>query len=632
LQVVVIDDDQQLCQELFAQVSRAGHRPVCLHGQQTVTTILQQTPDLIIIDVSGPAFSGLELLRKLQINSHARKIPVIVISEQTELQFDLPDIFDFLPKPISHPRLLENIAQLAAGEHAGTAFYPPLDSDSLGQFQNYLVLHSGLYFDRRNSKLLERGLMRRMRAVGAAGYVDYLEYLQRFHETRQEFKKLLSLLTVGETFFFRYQVQFDALVQTVVPELLERHGSSRTLRFWSAGCSTGEEPYTLAMTLLDHFPQLAEWNIQILATDINKRSLRKAREGIYTAHALRMTDPKIIDKYFTKVGNFYLLEGRPRQMVKFEYLNLQTGTFPDIVNSTTELDVIFCRNVMIYFGLDTTRALVDRFANCLRPGGYLFLGHAETLSNISSRFQRVNRTGAFFYRCQPQSDLVAPTLATDSPALPTITVASPSLAPAAAASPPPLPATTPTPTAPLSPPLEELLRQALQAFHREDYRTAAQGYDAILARDGQQVEALIGKGFILANQGRYPEALALGAKVLSIDDLSPEAYFLCGLIFDMQGDLTAATIEYRKTLLLDMDFVMAHYHMSKLHWRQGRERDAQRELKNTVRLLEAANDDQPIPYSGGLSKGVFLEMCREDTARLLGVDKAPAVTGGTLWQ
>jgi chemotaxis protein methyltransferase CheR len=617
LYIVVVDDDPASCLELTSLVSQAGHRAEGLPGHAPVTAILRLGPDLVIIDLAAPVYLGLETIRKLQNTSQGRKIPIIAVSAYTELQFDLPDIFDFLPRPLCRDRLLENLTLLAGSGHGAAALYPPLDTESLSYFQKYLVLHSGLHFDRRNSKLLERGLMRRMRAVGAGSYLDYLEYLQRFHESRQEFKKLLSLLTVGETFFFRYPVQFEALVQNVLPELLVNKGHSRTLRFWSAGCSTGEEPFTLAITLLEQFPQLAEWNVQILATDINKRSLRRAREGVYTAHALRMTNAELLRKYFSKVGDFYLLAGRPRQMVQFEYLNLQTGTFPDVSNGTADVDVIFCRNVMIYFGLDNTRKLVERFADCLRPGGHLFLGHAETLSNISSRFQRVNRHGAFFYRCRPEESL-APAAQPKVPAPPL----RPPPGPVPAAVRPAVersqvvPA-APPPTLAAEPPLDVLLRQAMQAFHREDYRTASHKYDTMLARDPLQVAALVGKGFILANQGSYAEAVELCAKVLAIDDLSAEAYFLRGLIFDMQDDRVSAVIEYRKTLLLDMDFIMAHYHLGKVYWRQGRERDAQRELNNTVRLLERARDDQPVPHSGGLSKGVFLEMCREDAARLL---------------
>jgi chemotaxis protein methyltransferase CheR len=618
LQIVVIDDDQVLCRELSFLVKQAGHRVECLNDQPPVAAILRMVPDLVIVDLSAPAYSGLETMRKLQNNRQGRKVPVIAVSANSELQFDLPDIFDFLPKPLCRERLLEDLTLLAAGKHAGAALYPPMDGESLNRFQEYLVQHSGLHFEKRNSKLLERGLMRRMRAVGAGSYLDYLEYLQSFHDSRQEFKKLLSLLTVGETFFFRYQGQFEALVQTVLPELLEKGGKNGRLRFWSAGCSTGEEPYTLAITLLEHFPQLASWDVQILATDINKRSLRKAREAVYNAHSLRMSDAEIVRKYFRKVGDFYLLDGRPKQMVQFEYLNLQTGDFPDAGAGTANVDIIFCRNVMIYFGLDTTRKLVERFANCLRPGGYLFLGHAETLSNISSRFQRVTRTGAFYYRCQPPVPPLAINKAIGSIVLPVKAPPFPQEKPIAK-SPierQPIQLLPPTPKDPAEIPLADLLQQAMQAFHREDYRTASQKYDTMLARDPLQVQALIGQGFIMANQGRYDDALILCTKVLAIDDLSPDAYFLRGLILDMQDDLEGAMAEYRKTLLLDMEFIMAHYYLGKVHWRQGRQGDAQRGLKNTVRLLEKFRDDQPIPHSGGLSKGVFLEMCREDAVRL----------------
>jgi chemotaxis protein methyltransferase CheR len=165
------------------------------------------------------------------------------------------------------------------------------------------------------------------------------------------------------------------------------------------------------------------------------------------------------------------------------------------------------------------------------------------------------------------------------------------------------------------PDLAALYGQAEQEFNRENFKTASQIYATILRHDSRHVGALVGKGFIQANAGAYEEALATSAEALAIDDLRPEAYFLRGLILELQDDLPGAADEYRKALLLDLDFIMPHYNLSKVYGRLGRQRDARRELNNTVRLLERAGDEALIPFSGGLSRAVFLEVCREDAAQ-----------------
>ncbi|MEJ2700470.1 MAG: CheR family methyltransferase, partial [Desulfuromonadales bacterium] len=398
--VLIVDDDHKLCRELSDTLIEAGYRVDCLSGQDNpYPGIREISPDLVILDISPDRSHGLETLRRLELQRPSRKVPVIVTSRQAELEYELLDVFDFLPKPLDPQRLMEDVALLAGrARRAGLDPFPPMKEEELSIFQTFLITHSGLHFDQRNIRVLERGLMRRMRAVKACGYGDYFKYLEKYQDSRQELKKLLALLTIGETYFFRYLAHFEALAQAVIPELILRNRARKTLKIWSAGCSTGEEPYSLAMVLEENFPELADWDVRILATDINKRALRCAREASFGPRAFRVTDPRNRDKYFTKVGASYVLDPRIRNRVRFSYLNLQTGVFPSPDNGTSELDIIFCRNVMIYFRLGTTRRMVEKFSRCLRLGGYLFLGHAETLMNLSDRFQRAHYGGGFYYR------------------------------------------------------------------------------------------------------------------------------------------------------------------------------------------------------------------------------------------
>ncbi|HXV19940.1 MAG TPA: CheR family methyltransferase [Desulfuromonadales bacterium] len=613
--VLIVEEDRGLCLDLSATLLDAGCQVQCLRtGEANYQAIRQLAPDLVILDISMPESAGLDTLRRLEVHRSTKKIPVIATSRQAELEYELLDAFDFLPKPIDRRRLLEDVALLKANRHEHGLGYSPMNEEELALFQDYLLTHSGLHFDQSNIKILERGLQRRMRAIGAKDYVAYFHYLDRYGENRQEQKKLLGLLTVGETYFFRYLAHFDALIHHVLPELIVRNRTRRSLRIWSAGCSTGEEPYTLAMLLCEHFPLLADWDVQILGTDINKVALRRAHEGSYGPRALRVTDAVFREKYFQRVGSAYVVDTRIRDMVRFAYLNLQTGAFPSADNGTGEVDILFCRNVMIYFRLGTTRRIVEKFSRCLSPGSFLFLGHAETLINISDRFQRQHQAGGFYYQLRDARTADKP------PALPCLPPPVATFRPPPRSPQPSLP--VPPPACPLpadvpsTPDLQELFVRAEQEFNRENFRTASQGYDTILRHMPRHVGAMVGKGFILANEGFYEQALDVCTQALAVDDLRPEVYFLRGLICELQNDLEGAVSEYRKALLLDMEFIMPHYNLSKVFWRLGRPRDARRELNNTVRLLEKTADEAIIPHSGGLSRAVFLEVCRDDAGQL----------------
>lgn len=632
--VLIIDAGRELCDLVFRALDENGCQVQCLtFDDQPLLALRQIAPDLVLVDVSLPDVRGLDLVRRLEAQRHAVRFPVIVTSDQAELEYELLSVFDFLLKPLNLRRLLDDIQLLKSnGLRRTLQPYPPISDDELKLFQEFLVNQSGLHFDQRNLKILERGLMHRMRALGAENYCKYFSYLSTHRETRQELKKLLGLLTIGETFFFRYLAHFEALNERVLPELIERNRRSRTLRIWSAGCSTGEEPYSLAILLREQFPVLADWDVTILATDINKRSLARAREGLFSGRALRLAEPRLVEKYFQRSVGGFRLDERIRDMVRFTYLNLQTGNYPDEDNGTAAIDLLFCRNVMIYFRPATTRSMVERFSRCLTPGGYFFLGHAETLINISDAFQRLQHNGGFYYRLKPhrsatvlrESELhpLHPQQRSVTPPPPrsglgeTVAVhasgavngETPRLPPAATVETPP-------------PDLETLLREADLDFDRENFKTASQKYATILAVDPDHVGALIGQGFISANRGEYDSALACCRRALQLDDLRPDAYFLRGLIHDLCGESAEAIGEYRKALLLDMAFVMPHYNLSKIYWRLGKLEDARRQLNNAVRLLEKTPHESLIPLSGGLSRAVFLEVCREDSARYAGLLK-----------
>ncbi len=237
--VLIVDDDLELCEALTERLTAEGYVVQCAtHGANPLSRIREIAPDLLLIELATGRPGGLETLRRLEISRTWQRVPVIVTSEQAELEFELLDAFDFLAKPLDLQRLLEDVALLASRKGRGAPpSTSPLGEREFLRFQEYLILHSGLHFDQRNRSILERGLLRRMRAVGAADHQGYFQYLRRHGERRRELNKLLGLLTIGETYFFRFLAQFEALREKVLPELVIRNRKSRTLRIWSAGCA-----------------------------------------------------------------------------------------------------------------------------------------------------------------------------------------------------------------------------------------------------------------------------------------------------------------------------------------------------------------------------------------------------------
>jgi len=614
-QVHIIDDGMELCRELRGWLEQAGHTVACSQPASMLLAELTGTlPGLLIVGIADGAGRGFDFYQRLTSHRQLRHLPVIVVSDDADLEYELLDVYDFQTRPFDRSRLLDTVARAASVEPVKLVGH--FSVKQLEPFAELLHQHSGLHFSASNWRLLERGLQRRMQALQMTLPQSYLDYLSRDQINRDEFNKLVGLLTVGETCFFRYRAHHDALIHTVLPMLLERKAQSRCLRIWSAGCSTGEEPYSLAMKLLEHFPQLHDWDVQILATDINKRSLRQAREGGYRERALRQAEPCYRERYFHQTGNYFILDQKVRRLVRFAYLNLQVGPFPDPSNGTANLDLILCRNVLIYFRPETIRQIVARFADGLNPGGYLFLGHAETLQYISDRFQRHHQHGAFFYQLKtPQTVKAAPLPASRQPLAP---VPQPPPVPPLPLSAPPVPAAPPPPL-PLpgpGPDPEELYRQALAAFDREEFAVAERLFDQVLTTVPEHALALVGKGLLCANQGHHDEARQWCARAIRYDDLCPAAYLLRGLILDMEEQLERALVEYQKVLWLDRDFVMAHYLLAKIHSRLGQAEQQLRALRNGIRALEKLSEPDVVPFSGGLSRPVFLEICRRELAAL----------------
>ncbi len=260
----------------------------------------------------------------------------------------------------------------------------PMGEEEFRLLRDLVYQHCGLHFAPDSKYLLERRLGKRLQHHRLKTFKDYY-YLLRYNKDRdQELTEIVNALTTNETYFFREDFQLKTFSEEIIPEIRERKGNNgeKRLRIWSAGCSSGEEPYTIAMLLLDD-PSMKDWKIEIIGTDISQRVLQIARKGIYGASSFRSTNPDYQRRFFTETEGKFRISDRVRDLVSISYLNLFDSARVALLG---KMDVVFCRNVIIYFDLAAKRKVIDSFHQRLRPEGYLLLGHSESLMNISNAF------------------------------------------------------------------------------------------------------------------------------------------------------------------------------------------------------------------------------------------------------
>jgi chemotaxis protein methyltransferase CheR len=257
---------------------------------------------------------------------------------------------------------------------------------------------SGIYQPEEKLYLLASRCARRMTEVKVATPAEYLAHLTTRANRDTELRSLLNEITIGETYMFRSPAQLDALRNVILPELIKSKAGMgfKRLRLWSAGCSTGEEPYTLAMFLLEESAKLLSgWTFDILATDLNDHSVNAAKAGIYGEYALRSTSELLRKKYFKPHDEKHLqASDQLKSLIRFERVNLSDDSKMIFIKG---LDLIFCCNVLIYFDLNSKRRVMQHFHSNLLSGGYLFLGHAESLFQVDDRFRLVHFPGAIGY-------------------------------------------------------------------------------------------------------------------------------------------------------------------------------------------------------------------------------------------
>jgi chemotaxis protein methyltransferase CheR len=260
----------------------------------------------------------------------------------------------------------------------------PMSDEEFRLIRDLVYSHSGLFFDNDSKYLVEKRLGKRLSFHRLAAYRDYYHLLRYNREKEQELSDIMDILTTNETYFFREAFQLKAFTDEIMPEIIaekEKRGE-RSLRIWSAGCSSGEEPYTIAMLLLE-MGCCKGWRVEIIGTDISHRVLQQARKAVYGKSAFRATEETYVKRFFQEQDGSFKIADAVKELVTISHLNLFDQNRLALLG---RMDIIFCRNVIIYFDQIAKKKVVEIFNRMLREGGYLLLGHSESLMNISTAF------------------------------------------------------------------------------------------------------------------------------------------------------------------------------------------------------------------------------------------------------
>jgi len=447
---------------------------------------------------------------------------------------------------------------------------------------------------------------------------------------RKQIDLLATYLTVGETYFFREPRSFEVLEQEILPELVhERRSSNRRLRFWSAACCTGEEPYSIAMLLHRLLPDLPAWRIDILATDISSRFLRKAAEGVYGQWSFRSVPATVRMQHFRQTPNgLYAINSALKKMVSFAQLNLVEDVYPSSTNNTEGIDVVFCRNVLIYFTPQRIRRILTQLHQALNDGGWFVVSPVETAFVMDSPFTVVQFPGVTLFRkgperqstfsfAPPSSAFLPRSFATNTP--PPLTPAEipptigegPSLAP---------PITLPWQSrgadnqSPLSPPDESwrrLYEEACSFYERGQYAEVVATLQAILGEEGNEnffsspsrEQSMALRARAHANQGQLTEARAWCERALATNKFDPGLYYLHATILLECGQESEARLSLTQALYLDQRFVLAHFTLGNLA-RQRREiKEAEKHFEKALALLQRYRPEDILPESEGMTAG-----------------------------
>jgi chemotaxis protein methyltransferase CheR len=472
------------------------------------------------------------------------------------------------------------------------------------RFSTFVETRIGLHFSPSNRGQLEQRIEHAASETGFPSGAEFVEWITRSPLSREQLESLASHLTVGETYFWRDRETLRVFQERIIPELVaRRREEGKLLRIWSAGCATGEEPYSIAILLKETIADIAEWNVTILATDINPRFIEKAVRGVYRDWSFRDAPSWLGERYFVAAeGGGFEISPSLRGMVDFRMLNLAEDAYPSLFSNTNAMDLVFCRNVLMYFSPQIMASVVERLSRSLVVGGWLIVSPTEIPQVQGTPFSVVVHSGVHLLRKEEaaQARFIAPPVE-DLERSPGERLDLPA---------PPSEAlwvdkgVFPAPT--LS--LEESLERAADLYRRGLYEEAVKALRdlALIDPENGKVLSLLARSY--ANLGRLPLAREWCEKAIRADRLSPSRHFLLATILEEQGDPQGAQRSLRQALYAEQDFILAHFSLGHSMLRLGNKRDGEQHLRIALSLLQGREPMETIPESDGTTVARLKEM------------------------
>jgi chemotaxis protein methyltransferase CheR len=505
-----------------------------------------------------------------------------------------------------------------------------LDTVDIECFRTLVARRLGLHFEDSKLDFLADILRQRMEATRCDLFSLYQRRIVSSADEHEEIGALAEQLTVNETYFFRYAEQFRAFAETVIPNRIEARGSDRRLRILSAGCASGEEAYSLAILIRDQLPELASWDVNIRGIDISAFMLEKALRARYSPWSLRETPAHLQKRYFRPDGRDFQLDNTLRPAVTFEERNLAEED--PLFWQCEAFDVIFCRNVTMYFTPEVTRGVIARIAQSLVPGGFLFLGHAETLRGVSQEFHLRHTHETFYYQRreahETNGDVVSPPVSDSNgsfrrfvPAIVEpddswfniIRRASERIANLTQEK--NGPATSATHAAKSQGTSRAIVWDralAIELLRQERFSEATELLLALPAESKADPDTQLLLAVLLTNGGDLPEAERVCEHVLKLDELNAGAHYLMALCREHAGDRRAAMEHDQAASYLDSAFAMPHLHFGLVAKRSADVETARRELARALPLLDREDASRILLFGGGFTREALIELCRTE--------------------
>jgi len=450
------------------------------------------------------------------------------------------------------------------------------DDVFLKKLKDYIITNTGLEYYQDKDADLALKIHNRMKQNHIIEYFEYYDLLNDSAKGKTEFYELVSTLTIGETYFFRNKEVFQVLKEKIFSELIKQNRDIKKLHIWSAGCASGEEAYTLSILLRNEFlSELHDWDISIIGTDINRKSIAQALEGKYRDWSFRETSEEIKKDCFIQDKEYYFIKPEYKKNVTFQYHNLVENDFPSLTHNLMAFDLILCRNVMIYFHPELIEKLIKKFELSLKENSWLIIGHAEHNIPALKKSFKLYYSQAFSYKKTTEE-------AIQDDYIP------------------------------------KIVKKETNTFE-EEINNIMQQIESIpipniITENKPDFNLLIEDKLIhfktLLDQGKWDEALAYSNILQQNDKLNPLVYFYHALLLIQEGHYNDAEKALKKSIYLDKNFILGHYHIALIYQNTGKFSNAKKSFENTINLLNNLNEDYIFTYADNIKVKELKELTK----------------------